>query len=120
MVSLTTDSYRNLVCSHEALGPASDFKVYEEIVHDNVTNHVTVKSSIKFYSRKWIFRIHGYSWIIHLPCVRPLTISLGLLLFHNVMMKAGKAQCSTSAGSNSMQTETSILNFKIKLLQRNL
>ena len=41
MVNLTTDLYRNLVCSHEALGPASDFKVYEEIVHDNVTNHVT-------------------------------------------------------------------------------
>ena len=53
-----------------------------------ITNHMTLKPSIRSSSRKQNLKIHcqvSYSWIILLPLpATPLTLSLRLLMFRSV------------------------------------
>ena len=69
-----------------------------------ITNHMTLKPSTRSSFSKMRSKIHSqvsYSWIILLPLPTPPS---------NVIVRALNVQnCSTSAGSNSIQSEIEVL-----------
>ena len=69
-----------------------------------ITNHMTLKPSIRSSFSKMRSKIHSqvsYSWIILLPLPTPPS---------NVIVRAlNVSNCSTSAGSNSIQSEIEAL-----------
>ena len=69
-----------------------------------ITNHMTLKPSIRSSFSKMRSKIHSqvsYSWIILLPLPTPPS---------NVIVRAlNVSNCSTSAGSNSIQSEIEVL-----------